>query len=252
MVNKFPLSGETVIFTSTKKSEEPFDLVKQLGGSPVSYPLIRTVERICEEDHERLVQAQSYDWLIFTSQSAVAAFKQKLQRFGLEPTNFQLNVAAVGDKTAYALEQMGLGVDFIPEVFSADVFVQQFNPEGDSLRALFIKGNLAGTLISTELSLTVDEWTVYETLPEITSADQIIEIVKDQASVSILFASPSAVTVFKERVAPETGWTGFTIGAIGHITERALREAGAPVHAMPETYTLPELVRTLAESKGRN
>ncbi|VDG97934.1 uroporphyrinogen-III synthase [Lysinibacillus sphaericus] len=252
MVNNFPLSGETVIFTSTKKSEEPFELVKQLGGTPVSYPLIRTDEQISAEDHERLVQAQSYDWLIFTSQSAVAAFKQKLQRFGLNSTNFRLKVAAVGEKTAHALEKIGFSVNFIPEVFSADVFVQQFNPEGDSLRALFIKGNLAGTLISTELSLTVDEWTVYETLPEITSADQIIEIVKDQASVSILFASPSAVTVFAESVALEIGWTGFTIGAIGHITERALREVGAPVHAMPETYTLPELVRTLAESKGRN
>lgn len=252
MVNNFPLSGETVIFTSTKKSEEPFELVKQLGGTPVSYPLIRTDERISAEDHERLVQAQSYDWLIFTSQSAVAAFKQKLQRFGLNSTNFRLNVAAVGDKTAHALENTGFNVNFIPEVFSADVFVQQFNPEGDSLRALFIKGNLAGTLISTELSLTVDEWTVYETNPEITSADQIIEIVKNQASISILFASPSAVTVFAKSVAPEIGWTGFTIGAIGHITERALREVGAPVHAMPETYTLPELVRTLGETKGRN
>lgn len=252
MVNKFPLSGETVIFTSTKKSEEPFELVKQLGGSPVSYPLIRTVERVCKEDHERLVQAQSYDWLIFTSQSAVAAFQQKLLRFGLDSTHFQLNVAAVGDKTAHALKQIGFSVDFIPEVFSADVFVQQFNPEGDSLRALFIKGNLAGTLISTELSLTVDEWTVYETLPEITSADQIIELVKDEVSVSILFASPSAVAVFTERVASKIGWTGFTIGAIGHITERALHDSGAPVHVMPETYTLPELVRTLAESKGRN
>ncbi|MGN7408477.1 uroporphyrinogen-III synthase [Sporosarcina sp. SAFN-010] len=252
MVSNFPLSGETVIFTSTKKSDEPFELVKQLGGTPISYPLIRTDERISAEDHERLVQAQSYDWLIFTSQSAVAAFKQKLERSGLNSTNFRLNVAAVGDKTAYALEKIGFRVNFIPEVFSADVFVQQFNPEGDSLRALFIKGNLAGTLISTELSLTVDEWTVYETLPEITSADQIIEIVKDQASVSILFASPSAVTVFTDSVASKIGWTGFTIGAIGHITERALHEVGAPVHAMPETYTLPELVRTLAESKGRN
>ncbi|REB07154.1 uroporphyrinogen-III synthase [Sporosarcina sp. BI001-red] len=252
MVNKLPLEGETVIFTSTKKSDEPYELVKQLGGTPVSYPLIRTDERVSAEEHKCLVNAQAYDWLIFTSQSAVTAFQQKLMRYGMNAEDFTLNVAAVGDRTAQALERIGFQVDFIPEVFSADVFVKQFNPEGDSLHALFIKGNLAGTLISTELSLTVDEWTVYETLPEISSADRIVKLVKDKASVSILFASPSAVTVFTERVAPEIGWTGFTIGAIGHITERALREIGAPVHAMPETYTLPELVRTLAESKGRN
>lgn len=252
MVNKFPLSGETVIFTSTKKSEEPYELVRQLGGTSVSYPLIRTDERVSADDASRVMQSRTYDWLIFTSQSAVAAFHHKLKRFKMDAQDYKLHVAAVGDKTANALERIGFRVDFIPEVFSADIFVRQFNPDGDSLRALFIKGNLAGTLISTELSLMVDDWTVYETLPEISSADRIAELVKDTSSVTVLFASPSAVSVFKEHVAPAIGWTGYTIGAIGHITERALHEAGAPVHVMPETYTLPELVRTLAESKGRN
>lgn len=252
MVNKLPLSGETVIFTSTKKSEEPYELVRQLGGNPVSFPLIRTEERISADDDKRMLQTRNYDWLIFTSQSAVAAFHQKLKRFKMNVQDYDLRVAAVGEKTAHALERIGFRVDFIPEVFSADVFVRQFNPEGESLRAQFIKGNLAGTLISTELSLSVDDWTVYETLPEVSSAARIAELVKDSLSVTVLFASPSAVTVFTEHVAPKIGWTGYTIGAIGHITERALRKVGAPVHVMPETYTLPELVHTLAESKGRN
>ncbi|MDW0109663.1 uroporphyrinogen-III synthase [Sporosarcina aquimarina] len=251
MDSKQPLRGETVIFTSTKKSEEPFDLVKRYGGTPVSLPLIKTRERFASDDETQLEFATSYDWLIFTSQSAVAAFEQKMERFNKDASAFNVNVAAVGDKTANALERIGFRVDFIPQVFSADVFVKQFNPEGESLRALFIKGNLAGTLITTELSLTVDEWTIYETLPETSHADEIVELVKAEPSVSILFASPSAVAVFKDRVVPSLNWTGYTIGAIGHITERALQEAGASVTVMPETYTLPELVQSLAESKRK-
>ncbi|WP_432355799.1 uroporphyrinogen-III synthase [Sporosarcina sp. A2] len=252
MRNKRSLSGETVIFTSTKKSDEPYALVSELGGASVSLPLIRTEERISSQDAERFQQAVRYDWLIFTSQSAVAAFEQKLLRFNRKASEFTSKIAAVGDKTASALERIGFTVSFIPDVFSADVFVQQFNPEEEALRALFLKGNLAGTLISTELSLTVDDWTVYETLPETTSVERIVELVKTTDSVTVLFASPSAVSVFTEHVAPVIGWSGYTIGAIGHITERALRDVGAPVHVMPETYTLPELVRTLAESKGWN
>lgn len=251
MDSKQPLHGETVIFTSTKKSEEPFDLVKRYGGNPISLPLIKTTVRSASYDETQLELATSYDWLIFTSQTAVSAFQQKMKRFNKEARTFNVKVAAVGDKTAHALERIGFRVDFIPQVFSADVFVKQFNPEGESLRALFIKGNLAGTLITTELSLTVDEWTIYETFPEISHADEIVQLVKTRPSVSILFASPSAVAVFKDHVVPAIAWTGYTIGAIGHITERALQEAGASVAVMPEVYTLPELVQTLVESKRK-
>ncbi|WJY28155.1 uroporphyrinogen-III synthase [Sporosarcina trichiuri] len=252
MSSKQPLCGETVIFTSTKKSEEPYELVRQLGGEPVSLPLIRTTDRQRDDDHARLLQAQAYDWLIFTSQSAVAAFKRKLGRSGMDAESFPVHVAAVGEKTAAALRELGFGVDFIPDVFSADVFVKQFNPAGRALRALFLKGNLAGSLISTELSLSVDEWTVYDTVPETASIKRIVDLARQDLPLSILFASPSAVSVFGEYLAPQIGWTGFTIGAIGHITERALMEAGAHAGVMPSVYTLPELVRALAESKGRN
>ena len=44
--------------------------------------------------------------------------------------------------------------------------------------------------------------------------------------------------VFAEEVAPQMGWDGYTIGAIGHVTEKALVEAGATVHVRPDTYTL--------------
>lgn len=252
MDNKLPLAGETVIFTSTKKSEEPFELVRHFGGKPVSLPLIRTSEKLDKEDDLKLKQAQSYDWLIFTSQSAVAAFSTKLCRAGMSAADFPVHVAAVGDKTAAALRRLGFRVDFIPDVFSADVFVLQFSPSGESLKALFVKGNLAGSLITDELPLQVEEWTVYETEPETASAEKIVTLAEQGGPLSILFASPSAVQVFSDYAAPRIGWAGHTIGAIGHITERALTEAGGAADVMPDTYTLPELVRTLAESKGRN
>ncbi len=252
MDNKLPLSGETVVFTSTKKSEEPFELVRQFGGEPVSLPLIKTSERLRDEDKLKLKQAQSYDWLIFTSQSAVAAFSAKLDRAGMTASDFTVKVAAVGEKTAAALQRLGFRVGFIPDVFSADVFVRQFSPSGESLKALFVKGNLAGSLITDELPLTVDEWTVYETEAQTAAAANIVSLAEQGSPMSILFASPSAVKVFSDYAAPQIGWTGYTVGAIGHITERALTEAGGTADVMPDTYTLPELVRTLAESKGRN
>lgn len=245
-----PLKGETVVFTGTPKSPEVFDLVKQYGATPVSMPLIRVKELQGEEDAQQLQEATDKDWLIFTSQSAVASFREKMERHHYEASQFKGKIAAVGSQTARALEQIGFQVSFIPTVFSADVFVKQFKPTTDrKLQVLFLRGNLAGSLIREELPFQVYEWTVYETEQASDSVEQLAELIRTGENITVLFASPSAVDVFAANIEPKTTWNGYTIGAIGHVTERALLNAGAPVHVKPETYTLVELVHALAKRK---
>ncbi|MCG3089274.1 uroporphyrinogen-III synthase [Sporosarcina cyprini] len=250
MTDGKPLAGETVIFTGTKKSPEVFDVVERYGGHPIAAPLIRVEEIVEATDESRMRECNQFDWLIFTSQSAVRAFHAKMERFHLSADQFTLNIAAVGTQTAAALERLGFTVGFIPTVFSADTFVQQFRPSGDrKMKVLFLRGSLAGSLIREELPFAVEEWTVYRTESAIESVETIIRLIQTGTSVSVLFASPSAVHVFAENVATAVGWEGFTIGAIGHVTEQALLDEGAPVHATPEIYTLMELVNALARRK---
>ena len=78
-----PLKGQTVVFTGTPKSEDVFELVRNYGGNPVSLPLIQVSELVESTDKLRLEASPTYDWLIFTSQSAVAAFDAKLKRHGV-------------------------------------------------------------------------------------------------------------------------------------------------------------------------
>ncbi|WP_252502808.1 uroporphyrinogen-III synthase [Sporosarcina sp. Marseille-Q4943] len=245
-----PLKGENVIFTGTLKSLEVFDLVTQYGGTPYSMPLIQVNEIEDSTDETELKRCVDFDWLIFTSQSAVKAFQSKMDRFNMTSVHIPSKIAAVGTQTAAALENIGFKVEFIPSIFSADVFVKQFKPTEDRrLRVLFIKGNLAGSIIREELPFQVEEWTVYETGAKTDSVHSIIEKLKVSKSCTVLFASPSAVRVFEEGVVPVVGWKGFTVGAIGHVTEKALLEAGAEVDVKPEVYTLKELVIALARRK---
>lgn len=250
MNKRLPLAGETVIFTGTPKSDEAAELVKAYGGAAVSIPLIEVKEIQKSTDAQKLRHAFKADWLIFTSQSAVAAFREKMKRAGLSAENFTGKVAAVGTKTAAALDRLGFSVSFIPTVFSADVFVKQFKPEEQkNLHVVFLKGSLAGKVIREQLPFHVSEWTVYETTSAVHAADKLVRHIRQCDNVSVLFASPSAVEVFAGRVVPKTSWHGFTVCAIGHITERALLKAGAPVHVKPETYTLIDLVHALAKRK---
>ncbi|MEK4714434.1 uroporphyrinogen-III synthase [Sporosarcina sp. FSL K6-5500] len=250
MRDRQPLLAETVIFTGTPKSEDVFELVKSYGGTPVSLPLIQVAELVEQTDELRLTACPMYDWLIFTSQSAVAAFGAKLIRHGVSSGSIPAKIAAVGTRTADALEKIGFTVDFIPTVFSADTFVKEFNPaETDIRRILFLRGSIAGVTIKEEIPFEVDEWTVYATERANDSIDSLVDLLQQQQHLSVLFASPSAVEVFAEEVAPRTGWNGFTIGAIGHVTEKALLEVGAVVHVRPDTYTLMDLVEKLAGRK---
>lgn len=245
-----PLNSQTVVFTGTPKSQDVFELVKEYGGVPVSLPLIQVSELVETTDKLRLDACATYDWLIFTSQSAVEAFKKKIQRNDFSVDLIPANIAAIGTRTAAALEEIGFSVQFIPTVFSADVFVKEFQPiENDLRRLLFLRGTIAGPTISEELPFEVDEWTIYQTEKVVENVGKLSELLQSGKDVAVLFASPSAVEIFAEEVVAHTGWEGFTIGAIGHVTERALIKEGASVDVRPNTYTLKDLVEKLANRK---
>ena len=245
-----PLNSQTVVFTGTPKSQDVFELVTEYGGVPVSLPLIQVSELVEATDKLRLDACATYDWLIFTSQSAVEAFKKKIKRNDFSVDLIPANIAAIGTRTAAALEEIGFSVQFIPTVFSADVFVKEFQPiENDLRRLLFLRGTIAGPTISEELPFEVDEWTIYQTEKVVENVGKLSELLQSEKDVAVLFASPSAVEIFAEEVVAHTGWEGFTIGAIGHVTERALIKEGASVDVRPNTYTLKDLVEKLANRK---
>lgn len=249
MSKKGDLQGRTIVFTGQPKSEEALLEVKRLGGDSIVFPLIRTQE-VTLQDELFIKKLHTYEWLIFTSQNAVVAFEQKMIRHGIRIDTLLNKIAAVGSKTSRALERIGFQVTFMPTTFSADAFVQQFPMvAGHSDSCLFLRGSLAKATIKEGLSQNVDEWTVYETLPDLTNAKSLSEYLIVHPNVIVAFASPSSVEVFAREIAPKTDWNGLTIAAIGHITASALKKQGAPVHIMPTTYTWLALVQEIANWK---
>lgn len=249
MSKKGDLQGQTIVFTGQPKSDEAFLEVERLGGKALAFPLIRTQEVTFQDDYF-IKKLEAYEWLIFTSQNAVAAFNQKLVRHGIRIDTVINKIAAVGSKTARALESIGFQVNFMPTTFSADEFVKEFPfVAGHSDSCLFLRGSLAKPTIKDGLSQNVDEWTVYETIPDVTNAKGLRDYLKKHPNVIVAFASPSSVEVFASEIAPKTDWNRLTIAAIGHITASALKNQGAPVHIMPTTYTWLSLVQEIANWK---
>ena len=223
--------------------------VERFGGSAKVFPLIQTRETIVQ-DQEFIKKIQQYEWLIFTSQNAVSAFYSKVKRHDLDLNSINSRIAAVGIKTSAFLEALGLKVDFMPSVYSADVFVREFPAVSKhSEKCLFLRGSLAKPTIKAGLIQQVDEWTVYETLPDVQTAGELAGFLAENRKAIIAFASPSAVKVFSEHVAPAVGWEAIKTAAIGHITAEALRKHGAQVHVLPKVYTWLALVQEIAKWK---
>lgn len=249
MSKKGDLQGQTIVFTGQPKSSEAFLEVEKLGGKVEAFPLIRTQE-LTDQDDSFITTLTSYDWLIFTSQNAVFAFEAKLSRHNVTIDKLSCKIAAVGKNTAAALEKMGFSVSFIPTTYSADEFVQQFSQVSDqSDHCLFLRGSLAKATIKIGLSQHVDEWTVYETLPDVYNATRLSTYISEHPNVIVAFASPSSVNIYATEIAREIGWKQIKIAAIGHVTAAALLNHGAPVHVQATTYTWLALVQEIAHWK---
>lgn len=248
MFNKGDLQGRTIVFTSHPKSDEPFNTIERLGGKVACFPLIQITE-FHSQDDRYISRLATYDWLIFTSQNAVEIFSEKLRRHGRSVNELTLKVAAVGTKTASALEAIGLQVSFIPTIFSADTFVKEFPTHlKNTDRCLFLKGSLAKDTIRKGLEH-VDEWIVYETIPNDKNAEDLTVYLKSNPSVFITFASPSAVNNFSKHVSSQVDLTALKLAAIGHVTASSLKVLDLPVHIQANSYTYLALIDEIAKWK---
>ena len=221
------LEGETVVFTGSREPMEAVYHAQLLGAKTLYLPLIGTSIRQAEKP-----DLNSYDWLIFTSRTSAEAFCQLHE-------NVTAKIAAVGDQTASVLQQQGYSIDFIPQVFSADRFIQEFPAVAGESKCLFIKGALAKNTVAS-MPIQVDEWTVYNTILNMKNAEKLVQL-KD---VIILFASPSAVSAYRQAGG---GWSNIRTAAIGHVTQQAIQANGGTVDFTPKKYTYVDVINEIAK-----
>ncbi|MGI2326445.1 uroporphyrinogen-III synthase [Planococcus sp. YIM B11945] len=227
-----PLKGQTIVFTGSTEPIGEMGQVEALGGQAIYMPLIETAIRQSDvPDFGR------YEWLIFTSRTSAEAFC-------LLDAEVKSKIAAVGEKTAEVLTTHGFTVDFMPSVYSADVFVKEFPAIAGNARCLFVKGALAKNTIAS-MPMPVDEWVLYETALRLENAKKLLAI-KDA---TVIFASPSAVSAYRKAGG---AWQGIRVAAIGHVTQKAILDQAGHVDFVPEKYTLMNVLNEIAKGSCMN
>ncbi|ANY70388.1 uroporphyrinogen-III C-methyltransferase [Paenibacillus sp. BIHB 4019] len=261
-----PLFGTRVLVTRARaQASELADLVDELGGEPCEYPVIdiREPEEATAVATLRaaLEEAEQYGWLMFTSVNGVDYFYRWLRRFGIDIRRFhKARIAAVGPRTAEALENRGLTTELLPAKFQAEGLLEQLAGHLQAgERVLLPRGDLAREVLPRELAakgLLPTEIDVYETVLADTQDDQVLEWIDEKQIHMITFTSSSTVTNLLEKLRrsgisnPVQAILDIPAISIGPLTSATMKEAGLRVAAEAEQATIPSLIDAMIKFRS--
>lgn len=192
----------------TRAGEQAQDLAERLkdhGAAAVEIPMIEFGPPSSFANLDTALGAlPSFDWIVFASSNAVSSFHDRLLELKFDMPTEGLRVAAIGSSTAQALRNRGIAVDFTPDVFVAEDFVQEFSHHNNlkDQRILWPRTNIGRKFITqqlTSLGAVVTEVESYSTnLPANAEAisEQLAQLIVDKKIDVVTLASSQTAKNF--------------------------------------------------------
>ncbi|WP_188453496.1 uroporphyrinogen-III synthase [Virgibacillus oceani] len=249
------LHGKKVLITREENQAKVFsEKVLQCGGTPIEIPLIKISCKSCIQNNQLVRNLHQYKWIFFTSANGVNCFFELLKRNGIPNKSLKCQVAAVGHKTAEALQQYGVPADFIPSAYNADVMSREFliaYPTAD--RVLFVRGNRSRDVLPDvflKKNIRFDMIEVYETDYNYQSAVRLNDILLETDFDFITFTSPSTVEAFinlmNDADCIEKAKKTICV-CIGTTTEQKANEMGFNNTIIPNHFTIDDMLAAMTD-----
>lgn len=238
-----------ILITRPRAQANEFaEALRKAGFQPIYFPVIEIQPIDNNIALERAVaKLECYDWLVFTSVNAVDIVFDVIAKSGLTQGRLPVKVAAIGPKTAEALQARGEPSDFVPEEYVAEAIL----PGLGDLRGKWVllpRAEIARKVLPEaicEAGGIAHEIAVYKTLPAEPGAAGLAAL---RSGVDVItLTSPSTVQNFiaiaRQNELDPLHLPGNPLFAcIGPITEQAAREAGLVNVVTAKEYTTEGLV----------
>jgi len=250
-----PLFGKRILVTRAKEQAfEMSNMISELGGEAVEFPVIKTIPSTQCEDFEHAVnQLETFDWIIFSSVNGVSYFFAKLKEQGIDIRRMsKAKIVAVGPRTAKALQDKYLNVEALPQQFVAEGLLASLEDQiKPGQKVLLPRADIARDVIPKQLKakgLEVTEIDAYETVNAAENKEEIIELLKRKKINVITFTSSSTVKNFLEALKGENIGElleGVILASIGPVTTATAVKLGLEVQITAEEYTIPSLIEAI-------
>ncbi len=248
-----PLFGKRIAVTRTRK--QAGGLVKdlrRLGADAYELPTIR-IEPPKEkrEFYELVMDAHTYDWVIFTSPNGVDAFFTAFFEIYKDARDIgAARIAVIGPATAARVQAYHLQVDLQPEKFVAEALLEALKKETsvENVKFLLARAEGAREMLATELTklgAIVDEAVAYRTVPETDDVSGGIARFREDGADIITFTSSSTVENFMALNLPLP--EGLKTASIGPVTSKTMKSLGLKVDVEAKEHDIPHLIKAITD-----
>lgn len=240
-----PMKGKTVVVTRPEdRSGTLTQRLRELGAEVVDYPCIRTVAREENPELEEAMENLSrYRCLVFTSPAGPEIFFRRLRAAGRDARALSgLTLAAIGPKTAKAMERFGVTADLVPETYDSDHLAKALEAvEGPVLLCRASRGSTALPEMLERKGIPFADVPVYDTVYAAPAPQKVDALLGE--TLLVTFTSASTVRGFVESL-PGRDLKNVIGCCIGKQTEAEAKKHGLATVVSQEA-TMESLVECI-------
>lgn len=246
-----PLFGRRIVVTrATAQATALSEKLRELGADVIEMPSTRIARLDLEPLREAIARIGEFDWIIFTSQNAVAIFWEQLLGSEFDARALSgVRIAAVGPTTAGALLERGLVVDIVPERFVAESLLEKLGERDDIAGSivLYVTAEGAREVLPDglgELGAIVNRIDAYRSIHDGTGGARLARMLEKGGVDLVTFTSASSVRGYVEAVGEEMSRRA-PAASIGPATSVAIEEAGIELKIEATESTIDGLVSAI-------
>ncbi len=248
-----PLAGQRVLVTRAREQATPLvEALRTLGAEPLHVPLIAIAPAADYSGLDAaLCDLPRYAWAIFTSANTVAQVELRLESLSLQWGAFgRVRVAAIGHKTAGALERRGVTIAYTPAE-SVGMALAAGLPLQAGERVLLAAADIADPHLVDGLRARgahVDAFVAYRTVAQPDGAGDLRARFVAGEIDAVTCASASAVRSLLDALGDDAAQLlqGVVVACIGPATAETARARGLEPAVVAADHTIEGLVAALA------
>jgi uroporphyrinogen III methyltransferase/synthase len=246
-----PLFGKRIVVTrATQHAPALSEKLRELGADVLEMPATQIARLDLAPLRALISTVGDFDWVIFTSQNAVAIFWEQLLGSGRDARALAgVKLAAVGPATAGALLERGITVDVIPKRFVAEGLLEILQDRSDisGAKVLYVTADGARDVLRDGLETMGAEVVVieaYRSIKDGEGAERLARKIEAGKVDLVTFTSASSVKAYVDSVGDDLA-PRVPAASIGPQTSEALKENGIEVKYEAKESTIDGLVAAI-------